>query len=161
MGVPTQRTRECIRRMIPILECGTPMSKERWIEHPSIPPRVFGPSQYLLTPPVWMFKLKLTSKSLPASSTSKLVPPETQSDAEDHQQIKLTAGGNTGRLAGADAAPINNFVRWFQAISANMNAEAQKRALQPLGKLLPLCLLMWEMMKIVQLRLKQLQLWVM
>ena len=112
--------------MIPILECGTPMSKERWIEHPSIPPRVFGPSQYLLTPPVWMFKLKLTSKSLPASSTSKLVPPETQSDAEDHQQIKLTAGGNTGRLAGADAAPINNFVRWFQAISANMNAEAQR-----------------------------------
>ena len=28
-----------------------------------------------------------------------------------------------------DAAPINNFMQWFQAISANMNAEAQKRAL--------------------------------
>ena len=32
-------------------------------------------------------------------------------------------------MTGADAAPINNFVQWFQAISANMNAEAQKRAL--------------------------------
>ena len=33
-------------------------------------------------------------------------------------------------VIGADAAPINNFVQWFQAISANMNAEAQKRALE-------------------------------
>ena len=32
-------------------------------------------------------------------------------------------------MTGADAAPINNFVQWFQAISANMNAEAPKRAL--------------------------------
>ena len=30
---------------------------------------------------------------------------------------------------GADVAPINNFLQWFQAISANMNTEAQKRAL--------------------------------
>ena len=116
--------------MIPILEHGTPMSKERWIGHPSIPPRVFGPSQYLVMPPIWMIKPKLTLKLLPArSSTSKLVPPETQSDAEDHQWIELTAEGDTRRLAGADAALINNFMQWFQAISANMNAEAQKRAL--------------------------------
>ena len=33
------------------------------------------------------------------------------------------------RVVGADVAPINNFVQWFQAISANMNTEAQKRAL--------------------------------
>ena len=39
------------------------------------------------------------------------------------------AGGDARRSAGADAALINNFMRWFQAISANMNAEAQKRAL--------------------------------
>ena len=32
-------------------------------------------------------------------------------------------------MIGADVAPINNFVQWFQAISANMNTEAQKRAL--------------------------------
>ena len=36
------------------------------------------------------------------------------------------AGGNARRLAGTDAALI---MRWFQEISANMNAEAQKRAL--------------------------------
>ena len=111
MGVPPPRTQECIRRMIPILEHGTSMSKERWIGHPSIPPRVFGPSQYLVTLPVWMIKPKLTSKPLPANSTSKLVPPETQSDAEDHRQIKLTAGGNARRSTRADAAPINNFLR--------------------------------------------------
>ena len=32
-------------------------------------------------------------------------------------------------MVGADATPINNFVQWFQGISANTNTEAQKRAL--------------------------------
>ena len=129
MEVPPPRTRECIKRMILILECGTPMSKDRWSEHPYIPPRVFGPSQYLMTLPVQMTKPKLTSKLLPANSTLKLVPPETRSDAEECQSIQLTAGGDARRVIGADVAPINNFLQWFQAISENMNAEAQKRAL--------------------------------
>ena len=120
MGVPLPRTRERIKRMIIVLERGTPASKDRWPGHPSIPSRVFGPSQYLVLPPVQLtklksiMKLKLTSKPLLANSTLKLVPPETQSDAE---------------VVGADATPINNFVQWFQTISANMNTEAQKRAL--------------------------------
>ena len=59
----------------------------------------------------------------------KLVPPETHSDAEEHQCIQLTAGGDTRRVVGADVALINNFVQWFQAISTNMNTEAQKGAL--------------------------------
>ena len=66
---------------------------------------------------------------MPANLTSKLVPPETQSDAEEHQHIQLTAGGDTRRVVGADVAPINNFVQWFQAISTNINIEAQKRVL--------------------------------
>ena len=87
------------------------MLKERWIGHPSIPPRIFGPSQYLMMLPVRMIKPRLTSKPLPAkSSTLKFVPPETQSAAEDHQHVELTAGGNARRSTGADAAPINNFV---------------------------------------------------
>ena len=32
-------------------------------------------------------------------------------------------------MAGTDVVPINHFVQWFQAISANMNAETQRRAL--------------------------------
>ena len=66
---------------------------------------------------------------MPAYSTLKLVPPETQSDAEEHQRTQLAAGGNTRRVVGADVTPINNFVQWFQVISANMNTEAQRRAL--------------------------------
>ena len=130
MGVPPMQTHECIKRMIPILERGTPALKERWIGHPSIPPRVLGPSQYLIMPPVRLTKPRLTLKPLHIlNSILKLVPPETQSDAEECQWVQLTAGGATRRVTGADAAPINNFVQWFQAISANMNAEAQKRAL--------------------------------
>ena len=129
-GVPP-RTREYIKRMIVVLERGTPASKDRWPGYPSIPPRVFGPSQYLVTLQVQMTKLKSTSKPklisrlLPANSTLKLVPPET----EECQHIQLAAGGDTRRVIGADVTPINNFVQWFQAISANMNTEAQKRAL--------------------------------
>ena len=111
MGVPPPKTQESIKRMIHILEHGTPMSKERWIGHPSIPLRVFSPSQYLMTPPIQMTKSKLMSKLLPAwSSTLKLVPSETGSDAEDHQRIKLIGGSNARRLAGTDAAPINHFM---------------------------------------------------
>ena len=33
------------------------------------------------------------------------------------------------RVVGADVTPINNFVQWFQVISANMDTEAQRRAL--------------------------------
>ena len=89
-----------------------------------------GPSQYLMTLPVQMTKPKLTSKPLPAlSSISKLVLQETRSDAEDHQRIQLTGGGDNRRLAGTDVVPINHLVWWFQAISANMNVEAQRRAI--------------------------------
>ena len=96
--------------MIIILEHGTAASKDRWPGYPSIPPRVFGPGQYLMMPPVQLTKpkstskLKLTLKPLPANSTSKLAPPETQSEC-----IQLTAGGDTRRVIGADVTPINNF----------------------------------------------------
>ena len=97
--------------MIAIVEHGTAKLKERWIGHPSILPWVFGPRQYLMTLPIQMTKPKLTSKPLPASSSiSKLVLNETQSDAEDHQRIKLTGGGDTRRLAETDVAPINHFM---------------------------------------------------
>ena len=37
-------------------------------------------------------------------------------------------GGNAKRVTAAVVAPINNFVQCFKEISANMDAEAQKRA---------------------------------
>ena len=75
-------------------------------------------------------KPRMTSKSLPAlSSTSKLVPKETRSDPEDHRRVELMGGDDARGLVKTEAAPINHFMQWFQAISANMNAEAQKRAL--------------------------------
>ena len=41
----------------------------------------------------------------------------------------MIAGGDVRRVEGASVAPINNFVHWFKAISANMNPEAHRRAL--------------------------------
>ena len=41
----------------------------------------------------------------------------------------MIAGGDVRRVEGTSATQINNFVHWFQAILANMNPEAQWRAL--------------------------------
>ena len=43
-------------------------------------------------------------------------------------------GGDVRRVVGTSATLINNFMHWFQAISANMNLEAQRRALATSGK---------------------------
>ena len=75
--------RDHIKGMIAILECGMLALKHRWPGHPSILPRVFGPSQYLMTPPAQLTKPKpklkpnVTSKPLPADALLKLTPPET------------------------------------------------------------------------------------
>ena len=82
-----------------------------------------------LTKPKPILKPKLTLKLLPVNLTSKLVPPETRSDAEECRCTQLAAGGDSRRVVGADVTPINKFVQWFQAISANMNTEAQRRPL--------------------------------
>ena len=61
-----------------------PASKDRWPEHPSIPPWVFRPSQYPVMLPVQLTRPKpklkpmVTSKLLPAGAASKLEPQETQ-----------------------------------------------------------------------------------
>ena len=93
---PLPKTREYIKQMIVIMECDTPISKERWLGHPSIPPRMFGPRQYLVTPPIqWTkpTKPKVTLKPLSPTSALKLVPKETQSDLEDCRRVKLTGRG--------------------------------------------------------------------
>ena len=41
----------------------------------------------------------------------------------------MITGGEARRTEGTGAAPINNFVHWFEVIFANMNPEAQQRAL--------------------------------
>ena len=152
-GVPLPKMKDCIKKMIAILEHGILASKDRWPGHPSITPRVFGPSQYLMTPPTQLTKpkpkpkLMVTSKPLPADAPSKLVPPETQSDAEEQQRRQTIVEGDVRRVVGTSATPINNFVHWFQAILANMNPEAHEELWWPLGKLPHLSLQMLEMMK--------------
>ena len=64
LGLLHGRCRDYIKRMITIMECDTPTSKDRWIGHPSIPPRMFGLKQYLVTPPVQKTKPRVTSKPL-------------------------------------------------------------------------------------------------
>ena len=71
----------------------------------------------------------VTLKTLPAGAASKLVPPETQSDAEELQCRQAITGGEARRTKGTRTLPIKSLVHWFEAIFANMNPEAQRRAL--------------------------------
>ena len=134
-GVPLPKMRDCTKRMIAILEHEMMASKDRWPGHPSIPPRVFGSSQYLMTPPTQLTKpkpkpkLMVTSKPLPADAPSKLVSPETWSDAKEWWHKQAIAGGDVIRVVGTSATLINNFMHWVWAISANMNPKEQLRAL--------------------------------
>ena len=114
------------------MECDTPISKDRWLGHPAIPPRMFRPRQDLMTPPIQWTKLtkpKVTLKPLPPTSASKLVLKEIQSDLEDHRRVKLMGGGDAKGSVKAEVGLINHFMCWFQTISANMNVEVQERAL--------------------------------
>ena len=55
------------------------------------------------------------------------------------------------RVVGTSATWINNFVHWFQAILANMNPEAQRRALAAPRKAASSSSQMLEITKLVQL----------
>ena len=61
----------------------------------------------------------VTSKPLLAGATLKLVPPETQCDAEELWCRQAVTGDEARRTEGTGALPINNFVHWFKAISSN------------------------------------------
>ena len=86
----------------------------------------------MVTPPIqWTkpTKPKVTSKPLPPTAPSKLVQKDAQSELEDLQRVKLTGGGDAKGPVKAEVQLLNHFVCWFETISANMNVEAQKRAL--------------------------------
>ena len=107
-GVPLPKMRDCTKRMIAILEHEMLALKDRWPGHPSILPRVFGPSQYLMTPLTQLTKLKLKLNPMVTSKPVKLVPPETQSDAKEWWCMQAIAGGDVRRVVGKSATLINN-----------------------------------------------------
>ena len=112
-GTSPLKTREYIKQMIVIMECDTPILKERWLGHPSIPPRMFRPRQYLVTPPMQWTKLtkpKVTLKPLPPTLALKLVPKKTQSNLEYCRRVKLTGGSDARGSGKAEVGPINCFI---------------------------------------------------
>ena len=57
-----------IVRMIAILHSDTYPDKARWLGHPCIPRRVFGPREYLVDPPLQTSKPQVTLRPLSAAS---------------------------------------------------------------------------------------------
>ena len=80
-GGPEPPIQDKIMRMITILHSDTYPDKERWLGHPCIPRRVFGPRKYLVNPPFQPSKPQVTLGPLSAvSGDSVLVQDQTQSE---------------------------------------------------------------------------------
>ena len=72
----------------------------------------------------------LTSSGWPEASQILGYPHQSTVKANLEADTEIDKGMmQRERSTRTDAAPINNFMQWFQAISANMNSEAQKRVL--------------------------------
>ena len=67
-GKPEPLIQAKIVRMIAILHSDTYPDKERWLGHPCIPRRVFGPREYLVDPPLQWSKPQVTLRPLSAAS---------------------------------------------------------------------------------------------
>ena len=63
-----EHIRKKIQLMIKILNEDTCPDIHHWEGHPCIPKRVFGPKEYLISPPLQLSKPRVTLRPLPAAS---------------------------------------------------------------------------------------------
>ena len=79
------QAREAIKLAIQTLEAHRVRSNERWIGHPSIPPRVFGPAKYLDEPPKQLTKPQATTMPRSDDDSPTFNTQPSPSQAEDFQ----------------------------------------------------------------------------
>ena len=100
-------------------------SNERWVGHPSIPPRVFGPSEYLDEPPKQLTKLQ--PAVTPRFDTSSLGFDEQPSSSRTNFQPTrpgLSFYGPQEQGLG------QSFAQWFDTTFIDYSPEVRQRAIQ-------------------------------
>ena len=116
------RAREAVKVAIETLEAHTVHSSERWIGHPSIPPRVFGPTKYLdelsrqLTKPQTAMTPRLDTDD-PGFDTQAL---SSWVDFQPTQQEGSTYGPKEQSLG-------QKFAQWFDFTFVDYSLEGDKR----------------------------------
>ena len=120
-GRPEPLIQDKIVWMITILHSDTNPDKEKWLGHPCIPRRVFGPREYLVDPPLQPSKPQVTSRPLStASGGSVLVQDQPQSEIRiirSHKQHIHSKSKNTKDISSSI------FMSWFKTVSATSTQE--------------------------------------
>ena len=116
--------------MIAILHSDTYPDKERWLEHPCIPRRVFGPREYLVNPPLQLSKPQVTSRPMSAASGgSVLVQDQPRSEIGTFKPSGATSNTCTSRSKNTEDISSSIFMSWFETVSANLNTKVKHKAL--------------------------------
>ena len=108
--------------MIAILHSDTYPDKERWLGHPCIPRRVFGPREYLVNSSLQLSKPQVTLRPLSAANGG-LVLMQDQPQSEIRTFKPSGATSNTCTLKSKNTEDISSsiFMSWFKTVSANLD----------------------------------------
>ena len=116
--------------MIVILHGDTYPDKERWLGHPCIPRRVFGPREYLVDPPLLLSKPQVTLRPLSAASgSSVLVQDQPQSKIRTFKPSRATSNTCTSKSKNTEDISSSIFMSWLETVSANLNTRIKHKAL--------------------------------
>ena len=127
---PVPSIQDKIVRMITILHSDTYPDKERWLGHPCIPKRVFGPREYLVNPPLQLSKPQVTSKPMPAASGGSVpVQDQPQSEIETFKPSRAISNTCTSRSRNTEDISSSLFMSWFKTVSANFDMRVKCKAL--------------------------------
>ena len=119
-----------IVRLITILHSDTYPDEERWLAHPCIPKRVFGPREYLVDPPLQLSKPQVTLRPLSAASgSSVLVQDQPQSEIRTFKPSGATSNTCMSKLKNTEDISSSIFMSWFKTVSANLNTRIKCKAL--------------------------------
>ena len=115
--------------MIAILHSDTYPDKERWLGHPCMPRRVFGPKEYLVNP-LQLSKPQVTLRPLSTTSGgSVLVQDQPQSKIGTFKPSGATSNTCTLKSKNTEDISSSIFMSWFMTVSANLNTKVKCKAL--------------------------------
>ena len=113
---------------IQMLEAHTVCSNERWIGHPSIPKRVFGPVEYLIDPPIQPTKPKTTVRPLLDDNESTSTDQLPLSRAGSFEATRFQHERSFPKLK--EQSPGEKFAVWFDNTFTNWSAKLKQKAIQ-------------------------------
>ena len=110
-----------------MLEAHTVRSVERWVGHPSIPRRVFGPPKYIVDLPKQSLKFQVTAR--PPHIVGSGSNPAGQQPPSQMGSFEATRSQHGGRDLKSKEQGIDvKFIAWFNTTFAVLNPQLKQNA---------------------------------